>query len=80
MWQVSEHDAKGNASQGDVLMQDSSNTLVHATSRLVTTVGVDNVVVVETPDAVLVADRSRSQAHHGQAQGFAELADAPPSR
>ena len=61
VWQVSEHDAKGNASQGDVLMQDSSNTLVHATSRLVTTVGVDNVVVVETPDAVLVADRSRSQ-------------------
>ena len=61
VWQVSEHDAKGNASQGDVLMQDSSNTLVHATSRLVTTVGVDNVVVVETPDAVMVADRSRSQ-------------------
>jgi mannose-1-phosphate guanylyltransferase/mannose-6-phosphate isomerase len=61
VWQVREHDAKGNASQGDVLMQDSSNTLVHATSRLVTTVGVDNVVVVETPDAVLVADRSRSQ-------------------
>ncbi|MGE5451728.1 MAG: mannose-1-phosphate guanylyltransferase/mannose-6-phosphate isomerase [Acidobacteriota bacterium] len=61
VWQVSEHDAQGNASQGDALMQDSTNTLVHATSRLVATVGVDNVVVVETPDAVLVADRSRSQ-------------------
>ena len=61
VWQVSEHDEKGNASQGDALFQNSSNTLVHATSRLVAAVGLDNVVVVETPDAVLVADRSKSQ-------------------
>ena len=61
VWQVSEHDAAGNAAHGDVLMQDTQNTLVHATSRLVSTVGLDNIVVVETPDAVLVADRSRSQ-------------------
>lgn len=61
VWQVSEHDAKGNASQGDALFQNSSNTLVHATSRLVAAVGLDNVVVVETPDAVLVADRNSSQ-------------------
>jgi mannose-1-phosphate guanylyltransferase/mannose-6-phosphate isomerase len=61
VWQVSEHDADGNASQGDVLIEDSHNTLVHATSRLVAAVGLDNVVVVETPDAVLVADRSKSQ-------------------
>lgn len=61
VWQVSEHDAKGNASQGDALFQSSSNTLVHSTSRLVAAVGLDNVVVVETPDAVLVADRNSSQ-------------------
>ncbi len=61
VWQVSEHDAQGNAAQGDALFQNSSNTLVHATSRLVAAVGLDNVVVVETPDAVLVADRSASQ-------------------
>ncbi|TAK93217.1 MAG: mannose-1-phosphate guanylyltransferase/mannose-6-phosphate isomerase [Aquabacterium sp.] len=61
VWQVSEHDDKGNASQGDALFQNSSNTLVHATSRLVAAVGLDNVVVVETPDAVLVADRNCSQ-------------------
>ena len=42
-------------------LRDSRNTLVHATSRLVGVVGLDDVVVVETPDAVLVADRSRSQ-------------------
>jgi mannose-1-phosphate guanylyltransferase/mannose-6-phosphate isomerase len=61
VWQVSEHDAQGNAAQGDALFQNSSNTLVHATSRLVAAVGLDNVVVVETPDAVLVADRNSSQ-------------------
>ena len=61
VWQVSPHDAQGNAAHGDVLMQDSKDTLVHATSRLVAAVGLDNVVVVETPDAVLVADRSKSQ-------------------
>ena len=61
VWQVSAKDADGNASVGDALLSDTHNTLVHATSRLVGVVGLDNVVVIETPDAVLVADRSRSQ-------------------
>ncbi len=61
VWQVSEKDAAGNASVGDALVRDSRDTLVHATSRLVGVVGLNNVVVIETPDAVLVADRSRSQ-------------------
>ena len=61
VWQVSAKDADGNASVGDALLFDNQNTLVHATSRLVGVVGLNNVVVVETPDAVLVADRSRSQ-------------------
>jgi mannose-1-phosphate guanylyltransferase/mannose-6-phosphate isomerase len=61
VWQVAHKDDAGNSSVGDVMLQDSRNTLVHATSRLVTTVGLENVVVVETADAVLVADRSRSQ-------------------
>ena len=61
VWQVSGRDEAGNAAAGDAIVQDSRNTLVHATSRLVAAVGLDNVVVVETPDAVLVADRSRSQ-------------------
>jgi mannose-1-phosphate guanylyltransferase/mannose-6-phosphate isomerase len=43
------------------MVRDSHNTLVHATSRLVGVVGLSDVIVVETPDAVLVADRSRSQ-------------------
>jgi mannose-1-phosphate guanylyltransferase/mannose-6-phosphate isomerase len=61
VWQVAPKDAQGNASSGDVIVKDSSNTLVHATSRLVSAVGLRDVVVVETPDAVLVADRERSQ-------------------
>jgi mannose-1-phosphate guanylyltransferase/mannose-6-phosphate isomerase len=61
VWQVSAKDAAGNASVGDAIVRDSRNTLVHATSRLVSVVGLDNVIVVETPDAVLVVDRSRGQ-------------------
>ena len=61
VWQVSPKDAFGNASVGDAILKDSTNTFVHATSRLVSTVGLDNIVVIETPDAVLVASRERSQ-------------------
>lgn len=61
VWKVLPKDESGNAYIGDVLATDSRNTLVHATSRLVSLVGVENVIVVETPDAVLVADKSRSQ-------------------
>ena len=61
VWQVAQRDDQGNATRGDALLRDSRNTLIHATSRLVGAVGVEDVVIVETPDAVLVADRSRSQ-------------------
>lgn len=61
VWDVLPKDQSGNAHVGDVLTTDCRNTLVHATGRLVGLVGVQNLVVVETPDAVLVADHSRSQ-------------------
>ena len=61
VWQVATKDADGNAAAGDAIIKDSRNTLVHATSRLVGAVGLDDVVVVETPDAVLVASREKSQ-------------------
>jgi len=61
VWSVLPKDDEGNAHVGDVLATGCSNTLVHATNLLVALVGVQNLVVVETPDAVLVADRSRSQ-------------------
>jgi mannose-1-phosphate guanylyltransferase/mannose-6-phosphate isomerase len=61
VWQVAPKDAQGNASVGDAIVKDSSNTLVHASSRLVSLVGVHDLVVVETADAVMVASRERSQ-------------------
>jgi len=64
VWQVNQdghQDAQGNVVQGDTLLADTSNTFIHASSRLVGAVGVSNLIVVETADAVLVADRSQSQ-------------------
>jgi len=61
VWQVGNKDEQGNVTSGDVLLSNSTNSLVHASSRLVSTVGLDNVIVVETADAVLVASRSQSQ-------------------
>jgi mannose-1-phosphate guanylyltransferase / mannose-6-phosphate isomerase len=61
VWQVAEKDEAGNASSGDAIIKDSHNTLVHATSRLVGVVGLEDVVVVETPDAVFVSSRAKSQ-------------------
>lgn len=61
VWQALPKDQNGNAHIGDVLTTDSRNTLVHANSRLVSVVGVENLIVIETADAVLVVDRSRSQ-------------------
>jgi mannose-1-phosphate guanylyltransferase/mannose-6-phosphate isomerase len=61
VWQMLPKDPAGNASIGDAILSDCHHTLVHATSRLVAVVGLDDAVVVETPDAVLVASRAKSQ-------------------
>ena len=61
LWEVGESDAEGNVTSGDVLLHQTRGTYVRSESRLVTTTGVENLVVVETPDAVLVADRDRVQ-------------------
>lgn len=61
LWDVSPKDTHGNVFKGDVLSQASQNSYVHADSRLVTLVGVDDLVVVETKDAVLVAHKNKVQ-------------------
>jgi len=61
VWQVANKDAQGNVTSGDVLLSDTTNSLVYASNRLVSAVGLDNVIVIETADAILVADRGRSQ-------------------
>ena len=61
LWDVSDKDQQGNVFKGDVLNQQSRNTYVHADSRLVATVGLDDLVIVETKDAVLVAHKDHVQ-------------------
>ncbi|MFP5397307.1 MAG: mannose-1-phosphate guanylyltransferase/mannose-6-phosphate isomerase [Gammaproteobacteria bacterium] len=61
VWQVLPKDGAGNAAVGDAIVADCRNTLVHASSRLVSVIGIDDAVVVETADAVLVASRAKSQ-------------------
>jgi mannose-1-phosphate guanylyltransferase/mannose-6-phosphate isomerase len=61
VWQVGNQDQNGNVTSGDVLLANSKNSLVSANSRLVSAVGVENLIIVETADAVLVADRKNSQ-------------------
>jgi mannose-1-phosphate guanylyltransferase/mannose-6-phosphate isomerase len=61
VWQVSEQDAYGNVSVGDTMLENTNNTLVNASHRLVSAIGVSNLVIIETADAVLVTDRNASQ-------------------
>jgi mannose-1-phosphate guanylyltransferase/mannose-6-phosphate isomerase len=61
VWQVGKQDEHGNVANGDVISNNSTNSLIHSTSRLVSAVGVDNLIIVETADAVLVANRKKSQ-------------------
>jgi len=61
LWQVLPKDADGNVAQGDVLMQDSHNTLALSEGRLIACVGVDDLIVVETADAILVAHKNKTQ-------------------
>lgn len=61
VWQVGKQDQAGNVTSGDTLLANTTNSLVHASSRLVSAVGVENLVIIETADAVLVADRKNSQ-------------------
>jgi mannose-1-phosphate guanylyltransferase/mannose-6-phosphate isomerase len=56
-----EHDAQGNALFGDVMVEDTHDSYVYSSSRLVATVGLRDHVVVETKDAVLVAPKDRAQ-------------------
>lgn len=61
LWDVSDKCESGNSCRGDVMHEDTRNTLVRAESRLVATVGIEDLVVVETKDAVLVAHKDKAQ-------------------
>ena len=61
LWQIAPHDEKGNAIEGDALLIDTSNCLVRSERSLVAAIGVEDLVIVDTPDALLVADKARAQ-------------------
>ncbi|PKH88002.1 mannose-1-phosphate guanylyltransferase/mannose-6-phosphate isomerase [Colwellia sp. Bg11-28] len=61
LWEVNDKDEEGNTTFGDTILQDTSNSLIHGGERLIATVGLDNVVIVDTKDALLVACKDKVQ-------------------
>lgn len=61
LWKSVPQDEDANATIGDVLTEDVKGSYVYAASRLVAAIGVDDLVIVETPDSILIAPRERSQ-------------------
>lgn len=61
LWEVSEKDVNGNATKGDVLTLDSKDCFIQSNHKLVATIGLEGVVIVESDDAIMVADKNRVQ-------------------
>jgi len=61
LWEVGEKTSEGNVLKGDVLLENTRNSFVHSSRRLVTTVGIQDLIVVESQDAVLVAHKDHVQ-------------------
>jgi mannose-1-phosphate guanylyltransferase/mannose-6-phosphate isomerase len=61
LWKVAGKDRDGNATKGDVVAMDAHNNLIRAETRTVCALGVDNLAIVETADAVMVTTREKAQ-------------------
>jgi mannose-1-phosphate guanylyltransferase len=61
VYELQKQDADGNATRGDVIFTGSKGNFVDAQGKTVALIGVDNLVVVDTPDALLIVDRSKAQ-------------------
>jgi mannose-1-phosphate guanylyltransferase/mannose-6-phosphate isomerase len=61
LWELAARDGNGNAVRGDAMLQDTTGSYVHAGKGLVATLGVKDLVIVNTPDALLIADRTKAQ-------------------
>jgi mannose-1-phosphate guanylyltransferase/mannose-1-phosphate guanylyltransferase/mannose-6-phosphate isomerase len=61
LWDVTDKDPFGNAICGDILTVDTRNSFIHAQSKLVAVIGVNDLVVVETDDAVMISSKERVQ-------------------
>jgi mannose-1-phosphate guanylyltransferase/mannose-1-phosphate guanylyltransferase/mannose-6-phosphate isomerase len=61
LWNIGDKDENGNVTDGDVIMHDVKNSLIRSDGKLVAAVGIENAVIVSTDDAVLVADKDKTQ-------------------
>jgi mannose-1-phosphate guanylyltransferase len=61
LWDISKKDENGNSVHGDVLLQNSNNSYIRSDEKLVAVVGIDNLVIVDTKDALMVAHRDSVQ-------------------
>ena len=61
VWQISKKDINGNVSQGNVVKEDSKNCYIRGEKRLIAAIGVNNLIIIETADAILIADKKQSQ-------------------
>lgn len=61
LWDVSDKNSDGNVLKGDTISLDTTNTYIRSEHKLIATVGVDNLIITESDDAILVADKARSQ-------------------
>jgi mannose-1-phosphate guanylyltransferase/mannose-6-phosphate isomerase len=61
LWQASEADAAGNVTSGDVHLEDVRDSYIHADSRMIAAIGVDDLIIVETADAILVTKKEHAQ-------------------
>ena len=60
LYDVSKKDKSGNVLKGDVIVKDTTNTYIYASNHIVATIGVDNLVVVDTPDATFIASQDKA--------------------
>ncbi|WP_237057204.1 mannose-1-phosphate guanylyltransferase/mannose-6-phosphate isomerase [Microbulbifer sediminum] len=61
LWEVSDKDEEGNTAKGDVIIEDSRNCFIQSDGKLIAAIGLDNVVLVESDDAIMVAAKDHVQ-------------------
>ncbi|MBL8882844.1 MAG: mannose-1-phosphate guanylyltransferase/mannose-6-phosphate isomerase [Hyphomicrobium sp.] len=61
LWEIAPRDDKGNYIHGEAVLEDTAGCYVHTEKSIVSTIGLKDLVIVDTPDALLVADKSRTQ-------------------
>jgi len=61
LYDIGNKDANGNVTKGDVIIQDSTNTYINADHHMVAAIGVDNLIIIDTPDATFIATQDKAQ-------------------